>query len=282
MFGHFYNSSMRRYIVLLGDLFSNITVARERADEVKYIKVPITYTSKEKFMQAMDKLNNIRNGQGIDQKKLVAKMETIFPRMTLQLVDMNYNEQFKTSPLNKSFGVKSNNPAKNIVRQYNAVPYKMIFELGIHTRYQDDMFQIIEQILPYFQPNFVCKIKELHGNDIVIDRDIQITYQSLSMDEQADGDNISRRRLEYSIMFEVDGFLYPPLKDMEGIIKTIYLDFHSNSKELDESGGKFESVDTQIEPIDAEVPDWEGEYKQTWSEDIPIPTEPEPPHPREN
>lgn len=276
MFGHFYNSSLRRYIVLMGDLFSNINVARKRSDGLKYIKVPITYTTKERFMQALDKINNIRNENG------PAKIETIFPRMTLQLVDMQYNEMFKTGELQKSFGVKSHKPGKDIVRQYSPVPYKMIFELGIHTRYEDDMLQIVEQILPYFQPNFVCRIKELHENEIILERDVQITYQSISIDEAPEGDKITRRRLEWSLMFEVDGWLYPPLKDMPGIIRTVYTDFHAVDKSLDEEGSQFESVDAQVDPADVEYPDWDGSVKETISENIPIPTGDQPSKPREN
>ncbi|MCY0583101.1 tail sheath stabilizer and completion protein, partial [Klebsiella pneumoniae] len=87
----------------------------------------------------------------------------------------------------------------------------MIFELGIYTRNQDDMYQIIEQIVPYFQPHFNTTITELYDKDTSFNRDVRIVLQSFSPDEAVDGDNITRRRLEWSLMFEVNGWLYPPV-----------------------------------------------------------------------
>lgn len=271
MFGHFYNSSLRRYIVLMGDLFSHVQIARYRKDTgLKYIKVPITYASKERFMAQINKFTAV---QSTENK---AKIETILPRMNLQLVDMQYNAMYKTSQLNRT---KSYNTPSKITSQYNPTPIKMIFELGIYTRYEDDMYQIIEQIVPYFQPHFNTTITELYTNEIKFDRDIRIVIQSFSADETLEGDNISRRRLEWTLMFEVNGWLYPPVADIDGEIRTIYLDFFANSKELS-TEGNFESVDTQVTPEDVQQEDWDGTSKTTWSDNIPIPVAPNPPAPR--
>lgn len=272
MFGHFYNSSLRRYIVLMGDLFSHIQVARNREDGVEYIKVPISYSSKEKFMMVLDKLTNIQS------KENVAKVETILPRINLRLVDMMYNATFKTNLLNRSKTTR--NPLGTNVDQYSPVPYKMMFELGIYTRYQDDMLQIVEQIVPYFQPHFVVNTKELYDNDVVIDRDIKIVLQSIAIDEQIDGDNITRRRLEWTIMFELNGWLYPPIKDTHGEIRTIYLDFFANEREINPEG-QFESVDTEVLPHGVDEQDWSGDLRQTYTVNTPIPTAPTPPGVRE-
>lgn len=91
MFGYWYNSSLRNYIVLMGALFNHIQVKRVRGDQEKYIKVPITYASKEKFLASMNKLNYTLSQEN------VAKTETILPRMNLSLVDLQYNAIRKTS-----------------------------------------------------------------------------------------------------------------------------------------------------------------------------------------
>ena len=97
MFGYFYNSSLRRYILMLGDLFSNIQVQRVREDIGKtYIRVPITYASKEHFMMKLNKWTSVNNEDG------PAKVETILPRINLHLVDMMYNPTYKTGQLNRS------------------------------------------------------------------------------------------------------------------------------------------------------------------------------------
>lgn len=271
MFGHWYNSSLRRYIVLLGDLFSHIQIARWREDTgLKYIKVPITYASKEKFLSQLGKWTAV---QSTENK---AKIETVLPRMNLHLVDMQYNAMYKTSQLNRTKSYKT--PSK-ITSQYNPTPIKMIFELGIYTRNQDDMYQIIEQIVPYFQPHFNTTITELYDKDTSFNRDVRIVLQSFSQDEAVDGDNITRRRLEWSLMFEVNGWLYPPVAEVDGEIRTIYLDFFANSKELTPEGN-FESVDSEVTPRDVQHENWDGSSKQTYSHDIPIPVNPEAPGPR--
>lgn len=271
MFGHWYNSSLRRYIVLLGDLFSHIQIARWREDTgLKYIKVPITYASKEKFLSQLGKWTAI---QSTENK---AKIETVLPRMNLHLVDMQYNAMYKTTQLNRTKSYKT--PSK-ITSQYNPTPIKMIFELGIYTRNQDDMYQIIEQIVPYFQPHFNTTITELYDKDTSFNRDVRIVLQSFSQDEAVDGDNITRRRLEWSLMFEVNGWLYPPVAEVDGEIRTIYLDFFANSKELTPEGN-FESVDSEVTPRDVQHENWDGSSKQTYSHDIPIPVNPEAPGPR--
>lgn len=275
MFGQFYNSSLRRYIVLMGDLFSHIQVARKTADgKGKFIRVPITYASKEKFMMQINKVTAIQSTQD------KAKIETILPRMNIHLVDLVYNPTYKTAASNRWKAAMPNDPRK-IVSQYAPTPIKMMFELGIYTRHQDDMFQIIEQILPYFQPHFNTTITELFDHEIKFDRDIRIVLQSISPDEMIDGDANIRRRLEWSIVFEVNGWLYPPVAEINGEIRTIYLDFFANQKELD-AGGNFESVDSQVYPLNVEPEDWDGTSEQTYSHDIPIPAGDEPSKPRKN
>lgn len=264
MFGHFYNSSLRRYIVLMGDLFSHVQVMRKRGDSVELLKVPVTYASKERFMMKLDSITSVNNTDG------PAKVETILPRLCLNLVDIVYNSQYKTNISNRNMANAKG--STSLVSQYNPVPVKMIFELGIYTRHQDDMFQIIEQIWPYFQPHFSTQMKELIGNEIEFDRNIRVVLQSISLDNQIETDNLTRRRLESNFIFEVNGWLYPPVAEIKGEIRTIYVDLFANSKELS-AGGNFESIDTQVSPVDAKLDNWGGEFIQSESENVPMPTE---------
>lgn len=265
MFGTFYHSSVRNYIVLMGDLFSRINVARIRDGKPSYTRVPLTYASKEHFVMKLNSSNSINN-DGL-------KIETILPRMNLHLVDMQYNAQYKTSTL---AGTGILNP-QGSTRQYNPVPIKMIFELGIYTRHHDDMFQIVEQILPYFQPHFNTTIREKHNTQTVFERDVRVVIQSISPDEQLDGEANSRRRLEWSIMFEVNGWIYPPETQTNNEIRTIYLDFYSNEIELNPEG-EFDSWDYQVDPVKIPKEEWEKTkpIKAGRSKNIPIPKGEEP------
>lgn len=262
MFGPQYNSSTRRYITLMGALFNHVEVARKD----RHIKVPVTFANKENFIRKLDTINNSSDGD-----ETYAKIETILPRMCLSIIDVNYNPLFKTNITNREM---MSRPGVRPVTtsQFNPVPFKYMFELGIYARHEDDVFQIIEQILPYFQPHFACKMTELHTNEIKIDRDIIVTLQSISIDESADSDRFSRRRIEWSIIFELDGWMYPPMKDISNEIKTIYLDFFANTNEL-KPEGNFESVDVSTCPDpDVSLDEWNGKAKYGYSSDMPIPS----------
>lgn len=267
MFGYFYNSSIRRYIVIMGQLFNGIQVARERDGLVGYKKVPITYASKERFAIKLNSIASNMDDNGI------ARVEQILPRMNLSLVDLIYNQQFKTYIGTKKVGTGKSGTES--VGRNNPVPYKFMFELQIATRYEDDMLQIIEQILPYFQPNFNTKITELHDSATAIDRDVQITLQSVSMSEELEGAATERRRLQWDLVFELDGWLYPPITNLKGEIKTVYLDFHANRIELTDKDN-FESIDFEVKP-DAVNATWDGTYNTSYTENIPVPVPPQEP-----
>lgn len=262
MFGNFYNASIRSYIILLSELFSNIQVRRQREEGDVYRAVPISYVSKEFFIQ---KLNSAYNTAAGDQQQ-IAKINNIVPRMSLQLNDIMYDDLYKTGITNNKISSKRGK------KQFAPVPYKFTFQLGIFTRYQDDMYQIIEQILPYFQPTFNCSIKELHKNDVTFDRIIPISIVSIIMDEQLEGDRFSQRRIEWTITLELQGFLYPGVSSLEGEIKTIFLDFNSDERELDISKS-IESVDIEVDPDDTNAEDWTGDYRKSYGDGITEKTE---------
>lgn len=259
----------------MGALFAHVQVKRMRRNgKEHYIKVPISYSSKEKFFATLEKYNN-----PLSQEE-VAKVETILPRMNLSLVDLQYNPVRKTSIAVNQKMTQLQDPRKTIT-QFNPVPYRLTFELGIYTRYEDDMFQIAEQILPYFQPHFNTTITELHKNDIKVDRDVKISLQSIAPDTTFEGDPKTRRHVEWSIMFELQGWLYPPVTDLKGEIRTVYTDFFANTNTMDKDN--FESVDSQVSPVDLPLQDWTGEeYIQSISHDIEIPSGDTPPTVRKN
>ncbi|AAQ81470.1 tail sheath stabilizer and completion protein [Aeromonas phage 44RR2.8t] len=268
MFGnHFYNNSIRRYIMLLMELFGHIQVARQRDGKPYFQDVPITYASKEKFIMALGDVTMPTS------EAQIAKVESILPRMNLHLIDAQYNAQVKTGAAQKRWVNKSDGKG---LAQFNPVPYTFMFELGIHTRHEDDLFQIIEQILPYFQPHFPCTITELYDNEIIIKgRDINIVIVSNTPDEQIEGPGEQRRRLEWSMMLSFTGWLYPNTKNIAGEIRTIYIDFFGNEREINKET-HFESVDHQVVPKNVPKQEWTGESIEVWSDNT---SQGEPPRP---
>jgi hypothetical protein len=246
----------------MGELFNGIQVARQRDNETYYHKVPVTYASKERFNLKLNKIISSNSESDI------AKVETILPRIYITLNDIMYNAQMATSMSIRD----TQGSTGSMSTRYNPVPYKLTFEMGIYTRHEDDMFQIIEQILPYFRPNFTVKITELHDSMTPIERDINITISSITPGEDLEGDISTRRQLQWLIIFELDGWIYPPSENLKGEIRTMYLDFRANEKELDATGVTFESSDYhQTEELD-----------HSYSSDQPIPSGDIPPDVREN
>ena len=220
MLGHFYNQSIRKYVILISNLFSNVQVSRDRG----LMPVPVTYASKERFLA---KLNHMQ------QDASMARVETILPRISFNLVNMVYDGTRKTNVANRKLQRGNNDSRPKLNSQFNGVPFDFEFEMGIWTRHQDDIFQIIEQILPYFQPQFVCQMKELDKNELVIDkRDIPITIESIQMEEDLEGDATDRRRIEWTLNLRLKGWLYPGSDQSFGEIRTIYLDFNDEEREI--------------------------------------------------
>lgn len=222
MKGYFYHSSIRKYVILMGNLFSNIYVARGD----NYRKVPITVSSKEQFVASL-------NSQELNGDNMVANVSTMLPRIGLDMVSCTYDGTRKTNVTNRQItrDDTADRPAMN--RLFNPVPYDFEFEVSIYTRHQDDAFQIIEQILPYFQPQFNTMIKELDESEVVIDkRDIPIILESAVPETTFEGDAGEMRHIEWTLNMRLKGWLYPPTNVQFGEIRTIYLNFQEEETEV--------------------------------------------------
>lgn len=234
--GFFYNKSTRKYISLMISLFSNIYT--KHGDTIR--KVPVNYASKERFVsKLLSREHDITTAT-------VARVENILPRIRLSLVNVMYNAERHTNVQNRKSQTTINNTRPKLNTQFNPTPIDFYFELGVYTRTEDDAFQIVEQILPYFQPQFVCKIKEIDENEITVDRTIPIVIETVQIDEDLEGDASSRRRIEWIMSLKLSGWLYPPSNELFGIIRTIYLNFNDEPSELVIINADRESVSNSI------------------------------------
>lgn len=204
----------------MGNLFSNVYVARGDS----YRKVPITVSSKEHFVASL-------NSQELNGDGSIANVATLLPRIGLDMVSCTYDSMRKTNIANRKLTVdySGNRPKAN--KLFNPVPYDFEFEVSIYTRHQDDAFQIIEQILPYFQPQFNTMIKELDENEVVVDqRDIPIILESAVPESTFEGSAGEMRHIEWTLNLRLKGWLYPPTNSQFGEIRTIYLNFQDEEQ----------------------------------------------------
>lgn len=209
---HYYNRVIKRYYTIFGALFSNIQVKRYERDgtEQQTINVPVFHSEKQRFLARYDEKN-----------ERAPKMNKILPRMGFSMVDFQYDPSRQTNQLGQLCRTDPN--TGETTRVLNPVPYNFTFELNLLVQYMDDGLQILEQILPYFQPNLSVPIIEVPELDIR--RDINIVLDSVDEEfEIYDELNNSKRTLGYTLRFKLEGYVYPATSQA-GLIQTIIANF---------------------------------------------------------
>ena len=212
---HFYNEAIRKTVVGFGTLFNNIEIERkdpQTKDVLEVQKVPLAYGPKDKFLSRIEQNPDPTPGQPYEYMRI--------PRMYFEMTGINYDSARKTSPIQKYRSVVNDNG--NEVRvQYVPVPYNIDFELGILVKSQDDGLQIIEQILPYFQPN--CNITLNFIPDMDEKRDVAIIMNNVDLEDSWDGEYNNRRSIIWTLTFTAKSYIYGPF-NQAGIIRkaTIY------------------------------------------------------------
>jgi hypothetical protein len=221
MFGNpVYNSTIRTYTTVFGSLFDNIQIRKH--EDGQLIRVPIDYSSKEKFIAKMFQTN----ADDIENQK--PDIQTILPRIGYQLIDVVYDSSRKTNTTHKHRYLDDNDAPRHVM---NPVPYSFMFELFVHVRHINDAMQIMEQILPYFQPQFNVTINEEAENGLS-NRDVPIVMDSVSLDDAHEGDFNSRRTVEVLFSFNMNGYIYPPSQSTNNVIKHTIIDFNGVDRDV--------------------------------------------------
>jgi len=199
---YFYHQIIRKTVVAFGTLFNNIEIHREN----EVMKVPLAYGPTDKFLARLNQNPDPTN----------KRVEITLPRISFEMTSIDYDSSRKVAPTNK---IKIPGGGADAKTAYMPVPYNLEFELGIIAKTQDDSLQIIEQILPYFQPHFNLSIKLIESvNEI---RDIPITLNNISYEDSYEGDFATRRALIYTLKFTAKTYLYGPVMDAPSIKKAI-------------------------------------------------------------
>lgn len=215
MLEHFYHGTIRKVVVGFASLFNNIHLHRndESGTEIERIRVPIAYGPQQKFIRRLERM-----GSDFDQQKV--RLETYLPRMSFEINSLQYDSARKLNSIQQTVAYDPSDPAK-LKRRFERVPYNMTMNLGIMTKGTEDCLQIIEQILPYFTPEYVFTIKAIDGMDT--DVDIPIVVSSLTMTEGDDGsygDYSTRKTNMASIQFVAKLYLYGPVKSVPVVTRT--------------------------------------------------------------
>lgn len=217
MFEYFYHEILRKTIIGFGTLFNNIEVRQfnEQKDVLSVLKVPFAYGPIQKFLARVEQ-----------QPNLNTPVQITLPRMSFEFTGLSYDATRKLTTT-QTFLSKSVTDSTDIRKTYMPVPYNMDFELSIMTKLNDDMLQIVEQILPYFQPSYTLTINLI--DSIGEKRDIPIILNNVSMQDDYEGDYTARRALIYTLKFTAKIYLFGPVSTgaSKDIIQKVSLGFVS-------------------------------------------------------
>ena len=207
MFEYFYNEIFRSVIIAFGSIFNGIEVRKDSS----VIKVPLAYGPTQKFLARMQ--------QDVDLNR---PTQITLPRMSFEFLGLQYDPTRKMTQT-QTFAMEEPD-GTTIKRAYLPVPYNMSFELSVLTKLNDDMLQITEQIIPYFQPTYTIPIKFLGNLKEVINVPIQL--DSIEMEDDYEGNFDTRRALIYTLRFTAKTYVYGPIADVTSdIIKKVQVGY---------------------------------------------------------
>ena len=221
MFGeHFYHKKIRNTVIAFGTIFNNINIKRldSSGNPLQNIKVPLSYSPKEKFLARLDAQQDLT---GDDSSVAIT-----LPRMSFEVTGYSYDGTRKLNKNQKITKVTTNADTTKMNSQYMPVPYNVNFSLGVYVANSDDGLQIIEQILPYFQPDYTVTMIEDRTMDTK--RDIPFILNNVDYEDSYTGTLTSSRRIIYTLTFTAKIYLYGPIST-NSIIKTVSADLYSDT-----------------------------------------------------
>lgn len=216
MFEYFYHGTIRRYVQVFGSLFNDIQLVRtdSNGNRVQTLAVPLAYGPKQKFLVRLD------TNPDLDREVAIS-----LPRLGFELTGLTYDSTRKINSTQKnSYIITSDNT--QLRTQYTPVPYDITFVLSAFVKNADDGTQIVEQIVPYFKPEWNVSVNLIPSMNITMD--IPIILNSIDFEDVYDGDYSTRRTIIWNFNFTLKGYLYGPTTN-SGPITRIQIDLHANT-----------------------------------------------------
>ena len=218
MLGHdYYHESLRKYVIYFGTLFNDLRVKRRNTagNVIQNINVPVTYAPREKMTSKLETNINLADQEAI-----------ILPRISFEMVSLQYAAERKLNTMNRYSTVDVNNSSKK-KNMFQPVPYDINFDLNIYVKYAEDATQILEQILPFFTPEWTASLNLVP--DLGITMDIPVVLQSMSSQDTYEGDYDTRRALIWNLNFVMKGYMFGPIRESSVIKSSNVQMFTANS-----------------------------------------------------
>ena len=211
---YYYHEILRKTIISFGTIFNDIHIRHRdgAGKETSDMRVPLAYGPMQKFLARLEQ-----------QADLNRATQITLPRMSFETTNIAYDATRKGG-ITQTFKASDGSKLRKV---FMPVPYNIGFELNILVKLNDDALQIVEQILPYFQPSFNVTIDLV--NVIGEKRDVPIVLDNISFQDDYEGDFATRRALIYTLNFTAKTYLFGPVSDSsEGLIKKVQVDYHAS------------------------------------------------------
>jgi hypothetical protein len=211
----FYHETIRNIVVGFGTVFNNIQLVRKDNTGAiqQTMKVPLAYGPRQKFLVRLN-----------DDTDLSKAASVTLPRIGFEITGLTYDPARKLNRVQKFKKVKGDK-ASQLDTQYMPVPYNIGFQLYILAKQSDDALQVIEQILPYFQPDYTITMNDNPNMDVK--KDIPVILNSISYEDDYQGDFTTRRAIIYTLDFTCKFYLYGPITSSK-VIKTVQVDQYAD------------------------------------------------------
>lgn len=214
---HFYFGTIKKYVITFGTLFNEIFVSREDKDnnQTSLMRVPLSYAPKDKM------LARVNSDPNIDRPTA-----TFLPRMSFQIMNVQYDNERKKNTLNK-YSWQSEDKTKRKY-MFEPVPYNFQIRLYIYVKNAEDGTKIVEQILPFFTPDWTPTVHLIPEMDITLD--IPVIIGAINSEDTYDQQYQNRRAIVWTIDFTLKGWLFAPVKEKK-IIKFANTTFYISKED---------------------------------------------------
>ena len=208
----FYHAHIRKAVIAFGTIFNNINIERKNSsgEVVQTLRVPLAYSTKQKFMTRIERVTDSTTR---------GEVALTLPRMGFEINGLNYDPSRKTTIINKNKAVGTGDDVQTVRTAFNSTPYNMNLALYVFAKNQDDGLQCVEQVIPYFNPDFNVTINDLP--ELGIKRDIKITLDSVQYDDEYEGAFENRLSIVWTLNFTMRLNFYSNVANQSVIKKAI-------------------------------------------------------------
>lgn len=241
---HFYHRIIRKNVIAFGNLFNNITLVKyniENTVEEHRLTVPLSYSGKENFVARL-----------FAEPELAKATQIQLPRMSFEMTSLSYDSTRKLSKFNTSTKANAGN-SSTVSRIYGPVPYNLGFELNLYVRNVEDGTQIVEQILPFFSPDYVVTLNYLDGYNIALD--VPITLDTVDYVNSFEGPETTPRILIWTLTFTMKTFFFASENTNVKVIKKSTVNTHIYTSNTTSSNTKVMSTTVVPDPTTADIDD---------------------------